>query len=1566
MEGNYDLGMRVGVEGEESFSAALKRINSNLASQRAQMRAIAKTYDENDQSIERLTKQETLLNRQIDTQMQKLLLLQSRLNQARDEYGESSAETEKWQEKVNAAAAELDRLASELDRNDTALKEAQHATGQLAQEQQQAAEAAEEMRKAEQESTDAIEKSSEKLQRAAESMQAVNRAAMAVAAGAAAVTVAAGKAGIDFEDAFAGVVKTVDATDEQLATLHTGIRDLATQMPTAATEIAGVAEAAGQLGIATDDILSFTETMVMLGDSTNLTAEEAASALAKFANITGTTADNYGRLGATIVDLGNNFATTEADIVEMSTRLASAGTLAGLTEAEIMALATSMSAVGIEAEAGGTAMTQTLAAMESAAAKGGESLRQFAEVAGMSSAEFRKLWNTDTITAVQRFISGLGELEDKGESAVLVLDEMGLSGVRQSNMLQSLALAADTMGDAVDTANKAWDENTALVNEAEKRYETTASKLEMLKNAAVDVGIAFYDRFSEPINEAVGEAAEKVAELADQLESGNLDDTLAAIGSAAAAAAAGIVTMNGVLMVKDLANFASAVKLGGEALEKYTAATKAGAIAQGALNLAQSLSPVGILAAGVAAAVVGLKIYSTVTSDSESETEKFSRKVDELNERIQKSADEQQRLAEAREESVATVETEISKTQSYIDELKRITDENGKVNEGYETRADFLMQQVNSLIPNAISKNEDEAGSIYEISDAIEEQMVAKRKSMLLDAMQDEYANALNTRAEAQIAYTEALMAQGDAQQHLNDLDAQYNELTAARQSLLDGTDLDGVVELSNGLSVTLADVGQELYNVSLQQETWRQKLDETTPAVQAAKEQLDGINQTISNYDAISAADSMEQLEAVVARISSSVVKFTGENRTQVAEAVVATQTAYNQMVAEVAKSWDQMDETQRTRTTSMLAALKSSLDQQVVEAKNGGYEVAASTGEGLAEGSYVYSGALGEMIAEGQAQLEAAGIDAIGQGESYMDNFGEGVQENIDEILGIVSGMTGEASAELERAASSTGTIGENFTLGFSGGMSSQIQSVINAATAVANAAINAARTTIKEGSPSKVMIESGMWFDVGFAKGIDDNADKAEDAASKMSQKVLDAANDWLDDQKFYNRLAIGDEVDFWEQMLTVSELQASEIAEVQKKLYTAREDASKASFENSKKWIETEKYYNRLSAEEELAAWERVVNRKNLLVEEQLEAEKQLYAVQQSIIDEYTSDLDARVQSLSSYAGLFDEVNKDSEVTGEQLLQNLKDQVEVFKDWQADMETLMEKGVTGPLLEELQELGPSAAQEIHALSTLTEDELDEYADLFDEKSRLIQEQAEKELGAIPITLDVQEVDLSQAVDTSGISSIVTVLSTTLATALASTMEENAGSIIGTGSQAVTSISTGMIEAEPELQETAAAITENANDLIASYQSDMQSTGLYLMQGVAQGVLDGKSGVVNAVESALWAAVQAARAAMDINSPSGVMADIGDYMAQGLDAGWTKRMQQVARDINDSIPVPDVESRHAAAERIGESVVNGIAAATMGGAQTVIIPVNLNGKQIAEVVYDPLKQVGKQRGY
>ena len=225
------------------------------------------------------------------------------------------------------------------------------------------------------------------------------------------------KLAMDFESSFAGVQKTVTATEAEFAVLSQGFRDMAKEIPVSVNALNRIGEAAGQLGIETDNILGFTRVMADLGVTTNLSAEEAATALARFANITQMSQGDFDRLGSTVVALGNNLATTEAEIVEFGLRIAGAGVQIGLSEAQILAVGGALSSLGIKAEAGGTAISKVMIDMALAVEQGGAKLTAFAGAADMSAAEFKQAFETDAASALVAFVEGLGSAEARGTRA---------------------------------------------------------------------------------------------------------------------------------------------------------------------------------------------------------------------------------------------------------------------------------------------------------------------------------------------------------------------------------------------------------------------------------------------------------------------------------------------------------------------------------------------------------------------------------------------------------------------------------------------------------------------------------------------------------------------------------------------------------------------------------------------------------------------------------------------------------------------------------------------------------------------------------------------------------------------------------------------------------------------------------------------------------------------------------------------------------------------------------------------------------------------------------------------
>lgn len=539
-----------------------------------------------------------------------------------------------------------------------------------------------------------------------------------------AVGTAATKSAIEFESAFTGVQKTVDATESEYAALSKGITEMSERMPQSASAIAGVMEAAGQLGVrGVQNLLDFTETMIMLGDATNLTSEEAAMSIAKVMNIFGTANEDVGRFGATIVDLGNNYATTEADIVSMTNRLAAGARIANLTEAETLALAAAMSSVGIEAEAGGTAMTQTFNAIETAVAHGGKDLEKFAKVAGMSASSFADMWENRPIEALQAFISGLGNLEENGENSVLVLDKLGLSGIRQSNMLKSLALASDMLAETVDTANSAWNENVALTNEANKRYQTFESQIQTFRNTLANVGREFGQIILPYLQQFLNWIKEGLQKFRD------LDDS----------------TKN---VIVRIVAFAAAI---GPVL------TILGSLIKGIQTIQMLLAALGPAAGPVGIAIAGLAALAAIIMSVVESSKLVTKEAQKMRESINESADGFEEANKKYAVTVAAIFATKMTVNEYIKTLEDLEKEYGAA-AGQQLKYKAAVESIKALLPDLNVKLDAQTGLIAGGTQALRDQIAAwedlaiqQAKQQLLQDKMSNYVELIKKAAEATI-----------------------------------------------------------------------------------------------------------------------------------------------------------------------------------------------------------------------------------------------------------------------------------------------------------------------------------------------------------------------------------------------------------------------------------------------------------------------------------------------------------------------------------------------------------------------------------------------------------------------------------------------------------------------------------------------------------------------------------------------------------------------------------------------------------------------------------------------
>lgn len=910
----YEMLFQLNAQLGGSYSKTFKAAQQEIVSMQKEIQALSKTqadisaFQKQQAAVEATRKRLEMLRQQYDN-------IQREMEETGNESADMKNKLLAKQLQIDKTSASLEKQTAKLNELSGALEEAGVNTDDLSHSSEQLAGKIDTLKKKQGEAADKAMTFGDKAG------QAFNQVHEAIVAAGIAVALkeiyeyfaSCAQASMDFESAITGVAKTTDLTDEELAAMSDSIKALSTEIPATTEEIAAVAEAAGQLGIQKDALLDFTEIMTMLGTATNMTADEAATALARFANITGMATDNYGRLGSVIVDLGNNFATTESEIVAMGTRLASAGKLAGLTEPEIMALAAAMSSVGIEAEAGGTAMTQTLNAIEKAVAKGGDDLAEFARIAGMSSEEFSSAWKNDAMSALTSFIGGLGKLDEQGESTVLVLEDLGLTGIRQSNMLKALGLAADQMTGAVNTANTAWQQNTALTNEANKRYATAQSRLTMMQNAYNNLKVAIGDAYTPALSEAYGVGTKVLNEITKFVQANPgvvaaITGLSAALGAAAVAAAA----------------FALKAKIAAAAAAFLTTVTPGVNVIMGVA------AAVGVVTAGIIA------LASSAANDAVPS-------VKELTEAARG-------MREAMDEAKATYDDTVTSTMAaagvadtYIGKLEELeaaglnTDEQHRQ---YHNTLALLCQ----VVPELADYIDLETDTINGGTEALRANTEAWKQNAMQQAYQDQltelysqYSAVLIEAEENSIGLTKAQYSLEAAQQKLSDTYAQMDALWADAQKQADayydqyGYYTDATAFLSQeyyDLQNSIYDTNNEIWAAEKSIKNYNKAMEEDADAVSEAEAEIALAEEAVKNLTA-AMNEGTGASEEAAAQVSEFQAAISG-----VQEKINALVESYNEAYSAAYESisgqyqlWDEAAKVVATSAGSINSALESQI---------------------------------------------------------------------------------------------------------------------------------------------------------------------------------------------------------------------------------------------------------------------------------------------------------------------------------------------------------------------------------------------------------------------------------------------------------------------------------------------------------------------------------------------------------------------------------------------------------------------------------------------------------------
>lgn len=720
----------------------------------------------------------------------------------------------KWQKSLNDATTEMNRLANSTNNGTVgtakmkkeykdAQKEVAYYTNLLDNQDQkllalqaQAEVTANNIRKLNSEfitTNEGLLKMTASLDKTSSSLLAFSSATKYLSMFSAGTIAAATMATISFEDAWIGVTKTVEGTPEQLQAVNDQLKDLALNTSSSYESIAHYAELAGQMGIATDAVGEFTETVVMLNDTTNLVGDDAAQNIAKFANIMvdaeSRTTDYYSRLGSTIVDLGNKFATTENDIMEMSMRIATAGRQSGLSSEQVLALSTALSSMGIRAQEGGSSMSKMLQEIQRAVSTGSEDLNAFAETAGMTADEFKQAWEKDAGETFLKFIEGISA----GGDALLKLNELGLdTEVKLTKAMGSLAGSTDLYANALNVANAAWEENTAMAEEAEKRYATLKSALsqtwEAIKQAGDELGQAF-----TPTLRSVAEGIKELATGFSNLDDGSktlIANTLAFLAALSPVSfVAGKVTGGVSSMVKSFAKASNGMDdllRSAGLLDDSLKETNTGVIGLTKSLFAQHPAIMATVTA-VSAATIG---YSFLVSKHKEYVESLKESMaaedanfDSIMNTVNAYDDYKTKLEELKAEAdqyVSNVETQSQKSDLLVKKIEQLSSVENKSASQKEVLASYV-DQLNEMYPELGLVIDETTGALDLNTTAEQDSLdVIKQRIQALEeeAEAEAYKNAIASQTEALV---EAQMQYDNVNQSIKDT---YSSIEQLRQEV--------------------------------------------------------------------------------------------------------------------------------------------------------------------------------------------------------------------------------------------------------------------------------------------------------------------------------------------------------------------------------------------------------------------------------------------------------------------------------------------------------------------------------------------------------------------------------------------------------------------------------------------------------------------------------------------------------------------------------------------------------------------------------------------------------------
>ena len=562
---DYYKGITVKYEGDTTgLSKALSQINSEMRQSQGAARALDAALKWDGKNVNLINDRIKVTEKQIKSTTERVDLLKQALSEAKD-----PEVIERLTRNVDIAESKLKGLKAQLV-NLNAAAAAGDGLG---------------------EAESKLQSIGNTLSNVGQSMSAMgDKMTMGLTVPIVAAGVATMGAATTIDNALTEVRKTVDGTEQDYQKLHDAAIEYSKTNAVSAEQVLNVQALGAQLGYAKDELEMIGRVGSGMDIATDMNAEQATTEMAQFANITGMAHDKTENYASTIIALGNTMSTTESRTSSMAQRVAAAGKQVGMSEADILGLSAALSSMGIEAESGGTNISKIMSQIDKDVATGSKSIETWAAAAGMSADQFAAKWKQAPVEALEALFTGMGNAVEEGGNMSVMLEDLGIKSNQAVDVSKRLASGHDVLSKAIQTANTAWRENTALTEEVANKNDSLSAKFQMLQNRAT----AILEKIGKPLADALLAILDAGQPLFDMIEGAatsfaSLDKGTqqAIVQFVALAAAAGPVTsvlgrvvegVGGFLKVTDtgsaiISNFTQLLQGGGDKMKLFAEAT---------------------------------------------------------------------------------------------------------------------------------------------------------------------------------------------------------------------------------------------------------------------------------------------------------------------------------------------------------------------------------------------------------------------------------------------------------------------------------------------------------------------------------------------------------------------------------------------------------------------------------------------------------------------------------------------------------------------------------------------------------------------------------------------------------------------------------------------------------------------------------------------------------------------------------------------------------------------------------------------------------------------------------